>query len=120
MQKKIKTEDARYFNRELSWLNFNDRVLTLASDRDLPLHERMNFLSISATNLDEFLNVRFSGLVGQYKSGVSELSLDGKTPFEQVQDTNTQISSLIDTQYTIWNELSAELQDANINILKLN
>lgn len=120
MQKKIKTEDARYFNRELSWLNFNDRVLTLASDRDLPLHERMNFLSISATNLDEFLNVRFSGLVGQYKSGVSELSLDGKTPFEQVQDTNTQISSLIDTQYTIWNELSAELQDANIKILKLN
>jgi polyphosphate kinase len=120
MQKKIKTEDARYFNRELSWLNFNDRVLTLASDRDLPLHERMNFLSISATNLDEFLNVRFSGLVGQYKSGVSELSLDGKTPFEQVQDTNTQISSLVDTQYTIWNELSAELQDANINILKLN
>jgi len=120
MQKKIKTEDARYFNRELSWLNFNDRVLTLASDRDLPLHERMNFLSISAINLDEFLNVRFSGLVGQYKSGVSELSLDGKTPFEQVQDTNTQISSLIDTQYTIWNELSAELQDANINILKLN
>lgn len=120
MQKKIKTEDVQYFNRELSWLNFNDRVLTLASDRDLPLHERMNFLSISATNLDEFLNVRFSGLVGQYKSGVSELSLDGKTPFEQVQDTNTQISSLIDTQYTIWNELSAELQDANINILKLN
>lgn len=120
MQKKIKTEDVRYFNRELSWLNFNDRVLTLASDRDLPLHERMNFLSISATNLDEFLNVRFSGLVGQYKSGVSELSLDGKTPFEQVQDTNTQISSLIDTQYTIWNELSAELQDANIKILKLN
>ncbi len=120
MQKKIKTEDTQYFNRELSWLKFNDRVLSLASDRGLPLHERMNFLSISATNLDEFLNVRFSGLVGQYKSGVSELSLDGKTPFEQVQETNTQISSLIDTQYTIWTELSAELQDANINILKLN
>ncbi len=120
MLKKIKTEDAKYFNRELSWLKFNDRVLSLASDRDLPLHERMNFLSISATNLDEFLNVRFSGLVGQYKSGVSELSLDGKTPYEQVKETNTQISSLIDTQYSIWNELSAELQNANINILKLD
>jgi polyphosphate kinase len=116
----IKTDKLQYFNRELSWLKFNDRVLSLASDRDLPLHERMNFLSISATNLDEFLNVRFSGLVGQYKSGVSELSIDGKSPHEQVQATNTQISTLIDTQYSIWGDLSSELKNVNINILKLN
>jgi len=116
----IKTAKLQYFNRELSWLKFNDRVLSLASDRDLPLHERMNFLSISATNLDEFLNVRFSGLVGQYKSGVSELSIDGKSPHEQVQATNTQISTLIDTQYSIWGDLSSELKNVNINILKLN
>jgi polyphosphate kinase len=116
----IKTAKLQYFNRELSWLKFNDRVLSLASDRDLPLHERMNFLSISATNLDEFLNVRFSGLVGQYKSGVSELSVDGKSPHEQVQATNTQISTLIDTQYSIWGDLSSELKNVNINILKLN
>jgi polyphosphate kinase len=116
----IKTDKLQYFNRELSWLKFNDRVLSLASDRDLPLHERMNFLSISATNLDEFLNVRFSGLVGQYKSGVSELSIDGKSPYEQVQATNTQISTLIDTQYSIWGGLSSELKNVNINILKLN
>jgi len=115
-----KADKLQYFNRELSWLKFNDRVLSLASDRDLPLHERMNFLSISATNLDEFLNVRFSGLVGQYKSGVSELSIDGKSPHEQVQATNTQISTLIDTQYSIWGDLSSELKNVNINILKLN
>ena len=120
MLNNIKTDKLQYFNRELSWLKFNDRVLSLASDRDLPLHERMNFLSISATNLDEFLNVRFSGLVGQYKSGVSELSIDGKSPYEQVQATNTQISTLIDTQYSIWGDLSTELKNVNINILKLN
>ncbi len=120
MLNNIKTDKLQYFNRELSWLKFNDRVLSLASDRDLPLHERMNFLSISATNLDEFLNVRFSGLVGQYKSGVSELSIDGKSPHEQVQATNTQISTLIDTQYSIWGDLSTELKNVNINILKLN
>ncbi len=120
MLNNIKTDKLQYFNRELSWLKFNDRVLSLASDKDLPLHERMNFLSISATNLDEFLNVRFSGLVGQYKSGVSELSIDGKTPYEQVQATNTQISTLIDTQYSIWEGLSNELKNVNINILKLN
>jgi len=120
MLNNIKADKLQYFNRELSWLKFNDRVLSLASDRDLPLHERMNFLSISATNLDEFLNVRFSGLVGQYKSGVSELSIDGKSPHEQVQATNTQISTLIDTQYSIWGELSSELKNVNINILKLN
>lgn len=120
MLNNIKTDKLQYFNRELSWLKFNDRVLSLASDRDLPLHERMNFLSISATNLDEFLNVRFSGLVGQYKSGVSELSIDGKSPHEQVQATNTQISTLIDTQYSIWGGLSSELKNVNINILKLN
>ena len=120
MLNNIKTDKLQYFNRELSWLKFNDRVLSLASDRDLPLHERMNFLSISATNLDEFLNVRFSGLVGQYKSGVSELSIDGKSPHEQVQATNTKISTLIDTQYSIWGDLSSELKNVNINILKLN
>jgi len=120
MLNNIKADKLQYFNRELSWLKFNDRVLSLASDRDLPLHERMNFLSISATNLDEFLNVRFSGLVGQYKSGVSELSIDGKSPHEQVQATNTQISTLIDTQYSIWGGLSSELKNVNINILKLN
>jgi len=120
MLNNIKADKLQYFNRELSWLKFNDRVLSLASDRDLPLHERMNFLSISATNLDEFLNVRFSGLVGQYKSGVSELSIDGKSPHEQVQATNTQISTLIDTQYSIWGDLSSELKNVNINILKLN
>jgi len=120
MLNNIKADKLQYFNRELSWLKFNDRVLSLASDRDLPLHERMNFLSISATNLDEFLNVRFSGLVGQYKSGVSELSIDGKSPHEQVQATNTQISTLIDTQYSIWGDLSSELKNVNTNILKLN
>ena len=73
-----------YFNRELSWLKFNERVLEEALDESSPLLERINFLSIYGSNLDEFFMIRVSGLRRQMEAGVIESPPDGMTPAEQL------------------------------------
>ncbi|HEY5117760.1 MAG TPA: RNA degradosome polyphosphate kinase, partial [Nakamurella sp.] len=85
----------RYLNRELSWLDFNSRVLALAADTSLPLLERAKFLAIFASNLDEFYMVRVAGLKRRDEMGLSVRSADGLTPREQLRrigDRTRQIS----------------------------
>ncbi|MES2698263.1 MAG: RNA degradosome polyphosphate kinase [Pseudomonadota bacterium] len=77
---------ARYFNRELSWLAFNQRVLAEARNEAYPLLERLRFLSISGSNLDEFAMIRMAGLVGQVRTGTGTISINGKTPAQQLAD----------------------------------
>ncbi len=86
--------EARYFNRELSWLSFNQRVLAEARNPAYPLLERLRFLSISGSNFDEFAMIRMAGLVGQVRTGTGTLSIDGKTPAQQLAAIGVKLREL--------------------------
>src|SRR3954447_21592935 len=107
----------RFFNRELSWLGFNMRVLEEARNPRHPLLERLRFLSISGSNLDEFFMVRVAGLVGQMKAKVSEPSDDGLTPAEQLDRIRKLAQELMTEQDTRWIQLSSELAESGIAII---
>lgn len=107
----------RFFNRELSWLAFNDRVLEEAGNPRHPLLERLRFLSISAGNLDEFYMVRVSGLREQFKAGIATRSLDGLSVSEQLQAINEQASALLQEQQRIWLQLREEMREAGLVVL---
>ena len=105
---------ARYFNRELSWLNFNRRVLDEAANLDYPLLERLRFLSISGNNLDEFTMVRVAGLAGQVERRIEEISIDGLTPSQQLAAVRKAVIELLTEQQAIWEELQGQLARENI------
>ncbi|MCB2103023.1 MAG: RNA degradosome polyphosphate kinase [Rhodobacterales bacterium] len=107
----------RFCNREISWLAFNGRVLDEAINPRQPLLERLRFLSISASNLDEFYMVRVAGLRGQVYAGIKAVSDDGLTPKAQLKALNDAARVLMDRQQDVWSLLVEELRDQGIGVV---
>ncbi len=109
--------ELRYFNRELSWLAFNRRVLEEACNTNYPLLERVRFLSISANNLDEFVMVRVAGLKAHQALGVEELSPEGLTVAQQLAAVTAEVDRLVTSQHEVWGALKTELDQAGMRVV---
>ncbi|HYJ08570.1 MAG TPA: polyphosphate kinase 1, partial [Polyangiaceae bacterium] len=106
-----------YINRELSWLEFNARVLAEAGDPGVPLYERAKFLAIFASNLDEFFMVRVAGLQAQLSGEVEEPTADGMTPHRQLAAISARAQELATEQYRVWNGLRPELMREGVALI---
>ncbi|WP_092081620.1 RNA degradosome polyphosphate kinase [Poseidonocella sedimentorum] len=111
------TGPARFHNRELSWLGFNWRVMEEAGNPRVPLMERLRFISISATNLDEFYTVRVAGLRELARAGNTTPGIDGLTPAEQLELINAEARRLMQSQQSMLDGLLAEMTSEGIHIL---
>ena len=108
------TEQPRFFNRELSWLEFNQRVLDEALDDSLPLLERLKFLAITASNLDEFFMVRVGGLQVLVEQGITAADPSGMSPSEQLAAISRRTQEMVRTQHACFRDLEAKLAEAGI------
>ena len=107
------TDKHLFLNRELSWLAFNERVLSEARNSSLPLHERVKFLAIVSGNLDEFFMVRVAGIKQQLQGGVADLPADGMLPIEQLSAISERAHRMVDEQYRVWTREVLPLLGAN-------
>src|SRR5918996_3187215 len=107
----------RFLNRELSWLDFNGRLLELAADPETPLLERVKFCSIFSSNLDEFFMVRVAGLMGQAATGLAVRSPDGRTPLAALAEIRTRVRELSTAQAHLWtHDLMPALAENGIRV----
>ena len=104
MAEGVNFDDSRYFiNRELSWLDFNERILGEARDKKNKLFERLKFLSITASNLDEFYMVRVASLKDMIHAGYEKKDISGMKPEEQLKAINEKVHQFVDKQYSTYN-----------------
>src|SRR4029453_7009059 len=108
--------EQHYFNRELSGVGFNRRVLEEACNPNHPLLERVRFLSISANNLDEFFMVRVAGLKAHQALGVEDFSVDGLTPTQQLTEILIEADRLVTSQHEVWADLQTQLGQAAMHV----
>ena len=108
-----------FFNRDLSWVEFNRRVMEEALNPELPLLEKVKFISIFFSNLDEFYMIRVSGLKEQIAANILEPTIDGLTPLEQVQKIEKALKPMLETLYNYWNGTIVQgLTKTNIFLLR--
>ena len=109
-----------YLNRDTSWLAFNQRVLEEAEDSGNPLLERLKFLAISASNLDEFFEIRVASMLQQIEDGYNEAGPDGVTLVKKRDILAVQTHEFVDSQYECWNELRPEMAEQGIRVLGMD
>ena len=109
-----------YFNRELSWLKFNTRVLNEAKNTNIPLLERLKFVAIYGTNLDEFYMIRVAGLKRLYASGITEVGADKLTPLQQLKSIREYLDKEKNMLESVFKEIQSGLAKEGMHIKQVN